>query len=328
LITIKREKEKKMSEESAVKLKPFSGKEEDWLFWAPMFLARADAKGYRGIAEGDDVPPKDSDTTTNPGTIKLRQLNRAGYSELMALMSRAKVAFMMVRKARTADLPNGSLFEAWKNLKARYEPKDVETAQEVIDKFNECKLGDNEDPEEWVTRKDEIRLRLQLDYGKKDYEDDDFKAAVVHGLPEQYHAEKILLKDKYKTMEINEIVTVLRNRFKELTTTDTKEEKALVTKERGNRPQCFHCGKYGHKKPECRFKDDGKPDVIKPKTDRKQRNGGGNRNKICSYCNKRGHDDKVCLRRKPMSETEMQTQTRIVQISLRTTVLRPARSTS
>ena len=287
-----------MSEESAVKLKPFSGKEEDWMFWAPMFLARADAKGYRSIAEGDEVPPKDNEAVTDPAKIKLRQLNKAGYSELMALMSRAKVAFLMVRKARTVDLPNGSLLEAWKTLKARYEPKNVETAQEVIDMYNECKLGDNEDPEEWVTRKDESRLRLQLDYNKKDYEEEDFKAAVVHGLPEQYHAEKILLSDKYKTLEIQEIITVLRNRFKELNTSDNgKEEKALVTKER-NRLQCFHCGKFGHKKPDCHHKDDGKPDKIKPKNNNnRQRNGGGGR-KICSYCNKRGHDASVCFKKK------------------------------
>ena len=88
---------------------------------------------------------------------------------------------------------------------------DVETVQEVIEKYNECQLEDNEDPEEWVTRKDEIHLHLQIDFGKKDYEDDDFKAALVHSLPEPYHAEKILLKDKYKSMHIQDIITLLRN---------------------------------------------------------------------------------------------------------------------
>ena len=38
-----------MSEDTAVKLKPFSGKEDEWVYWAPMFLARAEAKGYREI---------------------------------------------------------------------------------------------------------------------------------------------------------------------------------------------------------------------------------------------------------------------------------------
>ena len=99
--------------------------------------------------------------------IKLKELNKTGYSELMALMSHAKIAFLLVRKSRTTGLPNGSLFEAWKNLKAWYEPVDVESVQEVIDKYNECKLEDNEDPEEWVTRKDEIRLRLQINFANR-----------------------------------------------------------------------------------------------------------------------------------------------------------------
>ena len=49
-----------MSEDSAVKLKLFSGKEGDWVFWAPIFMARADVKGYQGIAEGHDEVPNDN----------------------------------------------------------------------------------------------------------------------------------------------------------------------------------------------------------------------------------------------------------------------------
>ena len=110
-----------MSEDSAVKLKPFSGKEEDWEFWAPQFLARAEAKGYRVIAEGDETAPNDGDVLDpvgNAARIKLRRLNKTGYSELMALCANSKLAFLLVKKARTSGLLNGSLREAWKNLKA------------------------------------------------------------------------------------------------------------------------------------------------------------------------------------------------------------------
>ena len=102
-----------------------------------------------------------------------------------------------------------------------------------IEQYNDCKLEEGEDPEEWIIKKDEIRLRLQIDYGKHDYEDNDFKAAVVHGLPEAYHLEKTLLKDKYHTMEIQEIITVLHERFKELGV-NAKEEKAMVACEGNN----------------------------------------------------------------------------------------------
>ena len=139
-------------------------------------------------------------------------------------------------------------------MKAWYKPVDVETVQEVIQKYNECRLEDNEDPEEWVTRKDEICLHLQIDFGKKDYKDDNFKAAVVHSLPEPYHAEKILLKDKNKTMHIQDIITLLRNCFKELNI-EAKEEKAIAAKENNQSCIiCWHCGKYGHKQENCRNK--------------------------------------------------------------------------
>ena len=36
-------------------------------------------------------------------------------------------------------------------------------------------------------------------------------SAVVHSLPEPYHGEKILLKDKNKLMHIQDIVTLLQN---------------------------------------------------------------------------------------------------------------------
>ena len=45
----------------------------------PDVLARADAKGYRGIAEGEDEVPNDNevlDPRTESHKIKLKQLNK------------------------------------------------------------------------------------------------------------------------------------------------------------------------------------------------------------------------------------------------------------
>ena len=82
-----------MSEDTAVKLKPFSGKEDKWVYWAPMFLACAEAKGYWEIADGTVAVPSDATATIDdPARLKLKQLNMTGYSELMALMSKSKVA--------------------------------------------------------------------------------------------------------------------------------------------------------------------------------------------------------------------------------------------
>ena len=137
---------------------------------------------------------------------------------------------------------------------------------------------------------------MQIDYGKRDYGDDDFKAAIVHSLPEPYHAEKILLKDKYKTMDLQDMITILRGRFKELSTKDEKEEKALNANENLSlRITCYHCGKHGHKRYECPDKDDGKADKITPKW----RFQG-----ICRYCNKQGHRKNECFKKKADQKRE------------------------
>ena len=64
-----------------MKLKPFSAEEEEWVYWAPMFLACADAKGYRGIVDMDEEVPNNNDVL-NPRAdvyrIKLKQLKRLG----------------------------------------------------------------------------------------------------------------------------------------------------------------------------------------------------------------------------------------------------------
>ena len=198
--------------EDILKVKPFSGKEGDWIMWSFQFLARAEAKGYRVLLDGEETAPNDLevlDPAAEANRVRMRKLNKVAYSELMTQMSKAKVAFMLVRKERTAGLPNGSAFEAWKNLTERYEPKGIESVEQVIEAYRACKLGKKEDPEEWITMKDEIRMRLQIDYGKKDYSDDDFKAAIVYDLPEKYHSEKAILKERYQTMKISDMVLML-----------------------------------------------------------------------------------------------------------------------
>ena len=63
------------------------------------FLARADAKGYCRIGEGEDEVPNDNevlDPNADGKKIHMRRVNKTGYSELMALISNVKVAFMLV----------------------------------------------------------------------------------------------------------------------------------------------------------------------------------------------------------------------------------------
>ena len=98
-------------------------------------------------------------------------------------------------------------------------------------------------------------------------------------------------------MAIQDVITMLRNRFKELNL-ESKEEKAMAAREQ-------NCGKYGHKRENCRTKDNKKPNVIQPRSGNCSRNGGGGggRNRsICGYCNKQGHHENECFQKKSDAE--------------------------
>ena len=111
------------------------------------------------ISEGDKTAPNDGDAldpVADLARIERRRLNKTGCSESMALCANAKRTFLLVKKAHTTELPNGSLFEAWKNLKVRCEPTGIASAEDTIDEHRDCKLEPNQDPEEWIATKDEI----------------------------------------------------------------------------------------------------------------------------------------------------------------------------
>ena len=252
-----------MSEEtSSYRMKPFSGKEEDWVYWETLFLARAEYKGYRTVADGTEAAPSDASVLvvgTNDAEIKLRNANRAGFSELMSFCTGAKVAFSIVRQSKTNDLPKGCLKTAWAALCERYEPTGAEDAEEIVEEYRECKLKKNEDPEEWLAKKNEIRLRLKIDFQKKDYEDPDFMRTVLFELPEEYTAIATTLKPLIgattNPLTIKQMTRDLRERYKKMNPTSKDDEKALLSSDEKKKKfggQCFTCGKWGHKSFECR----------------------------------------------------------------------------
>eukprot|EP00428_Durinskia_dybowskii_P019457 CAMPEP_0170210852 /NCGR_PEP_ID=MMETSP0116_2-20130129/5036_1 /TAXON_ID=400756 /ORGANISM="Durinskia baltica, Strain CSIRO CS-38" /LENGTH=76 /DNA_ID=CAMNT_0010461375 /DNA_START=100 /DNA_END=326 /DNA_ORIENTATION=- len=47
--------------EKAIRIEPFSGKQEDWQVWSEQFLARARRKGYKDILKGKISVPTDEE---------------------------------------------------------------------------------------------------------------------------------------------------------------------------------------------------------------------------------------------------------------------------
>ena len=83
--------EETMSEDSAVKLKSFTRNEDKWVYWAPIILARTEAKEYQEIVDRSVAVPSNATLTANNlAILKLKKLNKTGYSELMAILSKLK----------------------------------------------------------------------------------------------------------------------------------------------------------------------------------------------------------------------------------------------
>ena len=57
------------SEDKAIRVIAFSGKQIDWTVWEEKFLAKANLKGYKKILLGNEIAPKDGDDPPRLGWI-------------------------------------------------------------------------------------------------------------------------------------------------------------------------------------------------------------------------------------------------------------------
>ena len=115
------------------------------------------------------------------------------------------------------------------------------------------KLHDSEEnPDEWITTLDNLRVRL-ADVGHK-IEDMEFLLHIVVNLPARYDTVVEIVQDGLKdgslTLEI--LRAKLKAKFKCLKNfMDTDEEKGLSIVDRKSLTKCQHCGKKGHRYEDC-----------------------------------------------------------------------------
>jgi len=62
-----------------------------------------------------------------------------------------KVAFSIVKNAKSADLPDGNAKATYDQLDARYRPKNAPTLVSLEKQFRECYLREGRDPLNWIT---------------------------------------------------------------------------------------------------------------------------------------------------------------------------------
>eukprot|EP00977_Amphora_coffeiformis_P003537 scaffold679_cov223-Amphora_coffeaeformis.AAC.1 len=206
--------------------------------------------------------------------IKARKANDDGYNELL-LSIEDEVCFGLVDGAVTPDLPDGDLAKAWTALKNKFEPKTKTAMTDLKLDFTKCKMEEGEDPEEWITTLESYQWRLLKDFNVT-ISEDDLLIHIITNLTGEY--ETIVETETERIGAANDPLTVeglkekLRSKYARLKRNEKEgEDKALIMQAdtnkssngqgNGNRfkGKCFHCGKRGHKKEDCRNKD--KPPV-------------------------------------------------------------------
>ena len=185
-----------------------------------------------------------------------------------------RVAFKIVKQAKTVDNPDGNPYLALENLTNKYEAKTAPNFIELKGQFTNSKLSnDEDDPDEWITHLEALRTRMnevQL-VGKSTKSDTDIILHILTNVSEAYE------------MQVNEMETILKKDPRTVTTKTVREKLngrfARIQKSRGVAPDndhdkslsavaqclsemseenislfvkqfkglCNKCGKFGHK---------------------------------------------------------------------------------
>ena len=296
-------------DEKPIRVIVFSGKQQDWTMWEEKFLARANKKGYKKLLVGSETAPKDGevwDERTVEGKEKkrLRAANEAAYEDLILSIDgthpSGRVAFNLVRLAKTRDFADGDAKLAWARLQNKYATKSAPSLMALKKEFTNSRLTNKkDDPDVWITNLEDLRVKMELQGSSMS--DIDFMIHILNNLPKEYEVSQAKLEDRINDesnpLTIEEIRTELNLKFTRMSPKtradadeedDEGEEAALFAG--GFKGICHGCGERGHKKYNC-------PEA-------------GNRNKFshesatrefrkrstmkCAHCGKHGHTEDVC----------------------------------
>ena len=139
--------------EKSIRIVQFSGKKKDWRMWRKQFLAVSGKREYKDVLTGIVKVPKASDILDpskddDKKKIQARKANDMAYHDLI-LANEQPVAFNIVDKAVTIDLPNGDAAKAWADLTRKYDNKTSSSVVTLSDEYNSSKLENvKTDPEE------------------------------------------------------------------------------------------------------------------------------------------------------------------------------------
>ena len=177
----------------------------------------------------------------------------------MILANAHHVAFNIVDKEVTTDIPYGDSQKAWIDLGNNYNSKNSTAIVQLSNQFINSKLSNmTDDPEEWIV---EIKiLQARLDQMGYQISEKHLLIHILYNVPEKYEsvveADKKFLMDTTNMLDVETLKTHLHNKWvkfglRSRTYDDNVNSKTLI-RERQFKGRCYICGKFGHKVADCK----------------------------------------------------------------------------
>jgi len=142
---------------ASIKAIPFGGKAIDWPVWREKLLAQACRKGHEVILLGKEVAPDDDEDLTAIADAdekkkkeKSREPNEDTHEDLILSVNGetevGRVAFQLIRGAKTDGLADGDAKEAWDRLTGKFEAQTAPSPLSLKSKASGLKLKHKQDP--------------------------------------------------------------------------------------------------------------------------------------------------------------------------------------
>ena len=300
----------------AIKVLKFTGKENEWDHWSEKFVALARARGFAGILLGTEKAPradKEINKKTSGGSYelteaerkekkRLRQANGNAYINLQ--LSCEDLPYDLVSLAKTEELPDGCIRDAWERFTSEYDLTEGEDKITLLSMFQKNHLEDvRTNITVWLTS-----LAIQINKLKKLNHVLDKEYQITHilvSLPREYSSVVEQVKINRRTgstlITMDEIKKWLKERYLKLKREHgwSEDEIALNVKRSSNQSRnikkgnkgrffkgrCNHCGKYGYKEADC-WDQKNKQEKSQESERKVQKDKGNVR---CFKCKKLGH---------------------------------------
>ena len=320
------------------KLPRFKGRKKDWPFFKAKMesvLSRkgcVDLLGYMSAGKKDILKDKDSPQDITEEQKSLRTQNRLAAGLLMDCIDTddddGKEVFCTIDSFKVpGEFSGGHFVNAWNALIDEFEDPDDRPTSDIRKAYYELNMGADEKPTVFLMKLGEIRRRLKArgEVIADDAHAEDILAklprSTVSGQLGPYQSERLRLEQQKKKgtpYTLEDVKSSIKTVYKRLNPDDDDDGIFSVDKQKGDRAligfnkqfkgKCHGCGKYGHKKSECRSggasNGNSGGNSSSNRFNQSQGGGGGSEQRKCHYCKKKGHLKKDCFKRKAALEAK------------------------